>query len=161
LTTAVGLTPSTPALIRMARFISSLVSNTIPVLCANFLCVNAPWGPLKVSNQSRFPGAAQRSAGQLQQQPAQGPDFSLGGPPAQSLANRPTQARPLQRLALVRMRRPPRLVVPGAGAAVHEVLFRPAPGPCLCQAVQPQAQVEAAHTAVHVADLLLPRPPHL
>src|SRR5262249_36738162 len=68
------------------------------VLCANFLCVNAPWGPLKVSNQSRFPGAAQRSAGQLQQQPAQGPAFSLGGPAAQSLANLPTQDLPLQRL---------------------------------------------------------------
>jgi hypothetical protein len=67
----------------------------------------------------------------------------------------------LQCLPLVLMRRTPGLVVPGTPGSVHQFHFLLRPRRYLQQAVQAQAQVEAAEIAVQVAHVLLPGPPDL
>src|SRR5947207_5541563 len=67
----------------------------------------------------------------------------------------------LQGLALVLVRWPPALLVPGAGTPVHQLLVAALPGPRLDRAVQPAVEVEGAHVGVHVAQLLLAGPPDL
>ena len=59
--------------------------------------------------------------GHRQQPLRQRADFPLVGPAGQSLPDFLLQHLALQRLALVGVRRPPRLAVPGAGAAVDDL----------------------------------------
>src|SRR5208283_3591079 len=67
----------------------------------------------------------------------------------------------LQGLTLVLMRRATRLIVPGAGTAIHQLFLWLIPGPYLHQTIHPEVQVETGLVAVEVANLLLPRTPDL
>src|SRR5262249_46247100 len=63
---------------------------------------------------------------------------------------------------LVRVARPPRLVVPRGGSPVaHQPILVPAPRPRLGHRERPEAQVEGAHARPHEPDLLLACPDHL
>src|SRR5215211_7040237 len=85
-----------------------------------------------------FRRAIRLSSGHVEQSLHQRPDFPLAGPAGQSLLDFPAQHLALQRLALVGVRRPARLVVPGAGAAVADLLVGLVPGPRLHQRIHPQ-----------------------
>src|SRR6516225_6726165 len=103
---------------------------------------------------------AWRLRGPAEQSLRQRADFRLAGTAGQSLFDFLLQHLALKRLALVGMRRPAWLAVPGAGAAIDQLLFRAVPRPRFHQAVQPQVEVEATLVAMHIADLLLACPPH-
>src|SRR5439155_4086608 len=78
----------------------------------------------------------------------------------QRLGFRP-QHLTLQGLALVVVRRPPVLLVPGAGPPVHQLLMVTRPRPRLHRREQPPIEVERPDVGLHVAQLLLARAPHL
>src|SRR5690349_21799566 len=100
------------------------------------------------------------SGSQVQELFRQFPESLRVGRPGQNRFDFPAQYLPLQRLALVLMRRPARLRVPGALTAIYQALLRPLPGPRLYRTVQPAIEVERPHVGIHVAQLLLAGPPH-
>src|SRR5947209_18569041 len=85
-------------------------------------------------------------------------DFPCQGSALRLLRNLLVDAVPLQRLAPVGVRRPPRGVVPRRRPPVAQRPLRLPPGPQLHQRMRPQAQVERPHVGPDVAQLLLPHP---
>src|SRR5262249_38945073 len=111
--------------------------------------------------QSVVSATQQWSCCQIEQAPREiSKSFLLCSPPHHRSDFSPEDLA-LQRFALVRVRRPPLLGVPRRSAAVYQRLLGALPRPRLHEAVPQQVDRKRPDARVHVAHLLLARPPHL